>query len=216
MQRKMLYLTLMLLNGCPSIIQAKEVETVSIYYKKEVINGTVFVFREDTTNGNMKQTWHIDNHTVDYQEYLDGILQAEKEESKKERELALVRREKEHRFQQEAVAGLYKKLLRAAVLDVEQIITKINDERLTSFVLFAQDTISRQLFDQLTQHTMPKAQHLLKDSKSSFDVQECINLCEQLQAAGPRLEELFQSTVRNAIASCDDTKMLKDLLTIVQ
>ncbi len=196
--------------------QQRSIEIMSVYYKKEVINGSTFVYREDTVNGTKKKAWTVDGHPVDADEYEEAILNAEKEVRRKER-----RKEEEQRVHQQllhhqVLIMLNKKLLTIKIADIEVWLQKLHDYALEQFLVFNDSTYaSPEEFDQLSNECIPKVHSLILQGEDECDVGELLHWVNKLDKVPDQLCNLFYASVNNAIAACDDTKMLKKLLDVV-
>jgi len=192
----------------------REVEELSVYYKKEVLDGKTFVYREDVANGVKKQVWTIDGTPVEHEDFEQELLEAEKEVRRRERASQMERRELQHQERVVAVTELHKKLLRLLIQEVETALKKFDDYRLGPFLLFDQ-LFSRDEFEAIEKDLIPQAKQVLYSGIEDGDVTPLAGMIRKLDGLSDRLHGLFQETVNSAIKRCDDTKMLKDLLAIV-
>ena len=192
----------------------REVEELSVYYKKEILNGKTFVYREDVANGVKKQTWTIDSDLVDQETFEETVLESEKQVRRKERRQQMNRREFLIQERAISVVALHKKLLRLLIEQVETVLKKFDDHRLGSFLIFDQ-SFSRDEFESIEADLIQSAKQVLYSAGDDSDVSPLAAIIEKLDGLEGRLHDLFQTTVNSAIKRCDDTRMLKDLLVIV-
>ncbi len=192
------------------------VEELSVYYKKEVVDDTVFVYREDITNGVKKEVWSIDGKPVDYERYEDELLEAEKEVRRIKRKMELEQRIRFQEAKLQSVGMLNKKLLKLSIKSIEGVLGRFEDHRLASFLVFDQNSVfSREEFEKLENELLNEAKsHLYRDEKD-FDLEALKLMVASLDGIADRLQELFSVTVNNAIKQCDDTKLLKELLAVL-
>lgn len=192
----------------------REVEELSVYYKKEILDGKTFVYREDIANGVKKQVWTIDGVQVSQEDFEETLLETEKEVRRKERRQQMVRREALQQERSVAVIALHKKLLRLLIEQVQAELKKFEDHRLGPFLLF-DESFSREQFEAIEQELLQNAKQVLYNAGDDGDVSQLAVMIEKLDGLATRLHNLFQTTVNRAIKQCDDTRMLKDLLAIV-
>lgn len=192
---------------------SRDVEELSVYYKKEVVDDLVFVYREDVANGVRKQVWSIDGKSVDYEQFEDALLEAEKSARRVERRKKMERRKKNQENLSIAATELYKKLLRLFIVEIEDMLQKFDDHRLVPFLTFNQ-LFSKQEFESIEKELLPEAKSILY-SDDSKDIGALSEMVAKLESLPERLDDFFHITVNEAIKLCDDTRMLKDLLGVI-
>lgn len=193
-----------------------EVEIVSLFYKKEVINGHAFVHREDVVNGMSKKSLEIDGCPVDVQKYEDTILEAEKEVRRVERRQLEERRVRERAMRLESQINLSKKIVQVKIVEAEQWLTKLQDTRLKPFLVFdALTYASREEFDRVALELIPEAREVVMRTHQEISFDAIKSIGDNLEDTPQRLCDLFYASVDAAIKSCNDTKLLKELLDIV-
>lgn len=192
----------------------REIEELSVYYKKETLLGTEFVYREDMAAGTRKETWTINGKTVTAQAYEDAILEAEKELRREERRVDLERRRARQEAQLDLSLELHKKILRLTVDRVETILVRCKDPRLEPLLQFgAHSELSKADFE-AAQEDVVAAKKLLS-SRETDTLSALKALIAKLEPLPDRLESLIQASMDHAVKYCDDTKMLKELLGLV-
>jgi len=195
---------------------AREIEELAVYYKKEVIGGTSFVYREDVANGVKKEAWTVDGKPVDFQEYEENLLDAEKEVRRQERRVAEECRKRHQQARLSSTFQLQKKLLRLQIEQVEVVLKRFDDHRLTPFLLFDKEkTLSQEDFKHIDQTLLDQAKKLLYTADQEVDLPTLATMIEKFDVLPGRLQDLFHATVNNAIKRCDDTKVLKELLGVL-
>jgi len=198
-----------------TICPHRVVEIVSIYCKKEVINGKVFIYRDDMVNSEKKEIWSIDGQLVKKDEYEEAILDAEREVRRQERQQEEEQRKKAQLFKGEMTLVLQKKILRLTVDKIDELLKKFDTHNLKDFLAYKKQTISKELFDDLKGELLPEAKRLVykKDEEYSWDDMNL--MLAKVENLDEKLDLFYQDTVRNAIQQCDDTRVLKDLLELV-
>lgn len=202
-------------------IHARMVKEVFIRTTEEVVNGVVFSHRVDIAEGAITEQWGMDRVVIAEAEYTEALLEAEKAERKAERKAKAEERRQEERElarQQEFVSkvrvDICKKDLTLTLEVLETELAKVKDARLEPFYVFNESTFaSSDLFKNLTDDLIPHARRLITDKDCSEpDLQD---MQAQLQDKPTRVRELFRATVKQAINTCNDTHLLRELLEII-
>lgn len=203
--------------GCVVVAApAREIEELAVYYKKEVLGGKAFVYREDVANGVKKEAWTVDGKPVDSQEYEEALLDAEKEVRREERRVAEEYRKRHQQARLSSSFQLQKKLLRLQIEQVEVVLKRFDHHRLTPFLSFDKEkTLSQEDFEHIDQALLDQAKKLLYTADQEIDLPTLATMIEKFDMLPTRLQDLFHATVNNAIKRCDDTKVLKELLGVL-
>jgi len=195
---------------------SKKIELVSIYCKKEIIDEKTFIHREDIVNNEKKELWSIDGNNVEFAEYEQAILEAEKNIRKKERQAEETRRKEAQEFKNEAIFALNKKILRLKIETAENILKKFNNHNLSNFLNLDKNKIfSKKEFERLQNTFLPECKKFVYTADKNTDLLELSDMIAKIDTIPDKLNSLFYDTVRNAIGQCDDTKVLKELLEVV-
>jgi len=197
------------------VFPKRTVELVSIYCKKEVINGQVFIHRDDLVNNEKKEIWSINGQLVTQDKYQEAILDAEREVRKQERRLQEERRKKAQLFKNEMSLVLHKKILRLTVEKIDGVLKKFDTHNLTNFLAHKEDLISEELFENIKEDLLPEAKRLIYKKDQECNWSDMNLMLAKVGDLDEKLELFYQDTVRNAIKQCDDTKVLKGLLELV-
>lgn len=198
-------------NGHEKHISGREIEVISVYYKKEVIEGKTFIYREDVVNGKKKQSWTINGRSVDEEAFEEELLDAEKELRRKERLKEEGLRVREQERQLSTLRAIAKKQLELHVVAVEIALHKFDTVKLKPFLL--SEELQKEI-DQITQELLPQAKKMLSLPENS-SLEELNHSLSQLEGSPERLGELFYIAVNDAIQKCDDTRLLKELLEVI-
>jgi hypothetical protein len=190
-------------------------KTLNISVIEEVISNKTFTHRVDILNGKCDERWAIDGHPIGEDEYDEAILQAEKEERRAERMAAKDEQRKHDEFVLATQRAGWAKLLDLYLLKIQQELNRLNDSRLEPFFFFEADTISSEKeFEYIKNVLVVRAKEML-DQVGEADLEEIRGMASQVQDYPKRIRALYYATVKNAQAHSDDTKLLKDLLSIV-
>lgn len=212
MKQKLLIVILFVMNA---MVQARVIErSVSTTLLEERVNGQLFAYRCEVINGASHEYWAIDGRGVERLAYEEAIMQAEMVERQKERQLAYEHQQHMHQLHASAQHQLYKKMLTVVIEQLERELKKFNDDRIISFLQFKPETVDSYkemdyLKEQLEQARQLMCQPLLEQTTDLKKV------ATYLEPYTQKLEHLYYDSVNNAINSCDDTKMLKELLPLI-
>lgn len=195
-------------------LSARVERDVLITYTEERINNKLFKSRIDFENGTKKETYSIDGVTVPQEEYEEAILNAEKEEKRLERAAAhnslLAIGDLHNKIQ----AKLLKSELLPKVKKLEADSKRLLDDRLKAYIVFGKDTFeSQEDLDNFISEFIPEAYTIVNQDEK--DIKKLLELDNQITEYTKTIQEMFVSTVQNAIDKSDDTKLLKDLLFII-
>lgn len=190
---------------------------VSISYKEEHLNGTVFVVRQDWdhVSGVVQKTWMVDGKAVSQDAYQKAYQKAEKQQNMKERQhKERIEIQQYERRQHIAALGSLR-LLELAVADIESTLKRLDDKHLQPFFQFADNSIASQsILDQLNDEMLPKARKILRSSSAS-DAQSIHELLAFLEPMNQKLADFFYNSVEQGIKNADDPKVLKHWLSVV-
>jgi hypothetical protein len=197
----------------PAVPLCKTVHTKSSYEKKTVIGSDVFVERDEEDNGQVHQSWVMNGIAVNKQMYDDALGNAEIALLRQDREQEKRHRDREQKNRVQTVVCGYQKVLRTKIAQIEQWLQKINQNNLDVLLQFGPSTIaSQQDLECLRKEVLPRAKEVVVEGVL-VDLQA---VCLQIDAIPNQLCDLFYTTAKHAITVCNDTKILRDLLTIVE
>jgi hypothetical protein len=217
---------------------------VEVFYVEEVSGGESFIYRIDAIDGKKRESWSINGTSVDRVEYSQRLMQADMLEQQRlrevERDRQLAKMEEAHELR----ILLSKKLVRIALADIDREYSKLADVRLLPYRLYGRTTFANEeTLRECMESVVVRARKLLElpiDSswqgaqhKSCEDidvdcpepqdeaVQELVSVelltatANELSELPEKLEGLYRATIKNAVATCDDTKLLKELLSLI-
>ena len=207
------FLGLLLFDGAISARVLQKSLNISVI--EEVIDNKTFIHRVDILNGKRDERWAIDGQSVQEDEYDEAILEAEKAERRQERKAC----KKEQRDHDEFVIAFQRagcaKIIELYLVRIKDELYRLADRRLKQFLHFEEDTISSEKeFDYIKNVLIIRAQELL-DTIDEVELEELQGMMRRLEEYPKNLRALYYGTVKNAQAHSDDTKLLKDLLSII-
>lgn len=199
-----------------SCLHAHQVEEISVYYKKEKINGSEFVYRCDEVNGAVKKSWTINGQSVEKTNFDESIIQAEMHERMQERAQQEQRLARQQELRLTLQRQMHQKVLTAQVQEVTQELAKFKEHDLQKFLAFGAESFSEQQeFDDLVHTVLPQAKKLVDPCNNEVTVTQLQAMSAQLKSMPTKLSELFYATVKQAISHYDDPQILKNLLAMV-
>ncbi len=204
-----------------SLAAASKKETF-VRLTQEEINGTMFTHRSKVYDGTVEDTWTINGKHVDGDEYEAAYLKAKTAELQQERQM----REQEHRqhemeiaqqqkFARAARIGIHKRTLHELIEIVEQEMQKLNDERLMPYRVFDATTYATPEHLAHLNRTVAKAKQMTSENEDELTERVLSNMHEELANHPARLKEFYRASVKQAINTCDNTQLLKELLELL-
>lgn len=203
------------INSYTELLSSRHIEIVSSYVKKTEINGKIFLEREEFFNGSGKRVWVVDGKPVTQVDFEESLLDAERELRREELRNEQAQRQTQATFKERSLVAGTRKTLALLIQDIDRQLAKLNMEKFGPFLLFDDSNFGGQeQFNTLVQELLPRARDLYqKDERVTMP--ELMAMVDQLEVMPKKLQNLFQKTVEHAIETCDDTKVLKELLDIV-
>ena len=183
--------------------------------KEEKINDSTFTHRVDIIDGKRKEVWALNGKSVIEEEYEEAVLEAEKEENRKERKKQKKLRRKHENFVLRSQRGCISKIIEQSIKQIRDELYRLEDQRLEPFLLFNEKTISSlKELEYIKNVLIAKARELLSQP-DEIGLDELRSMMHRLEEYPERLRDFYYATVKNAQEQSDDTKLLKDLLSIV-
>ncbi len=207
--------TLFLISLTTFSLPATVTKQLMTFVVEEAHNGTSFKHLTDIENGSKKESFFVNNKSVGPLEYEDTLLNAQKEETKKERKKTQEDRIRMYETQYKARVKIAQSDLKQALSTLENELTQLADERIKPFIVYKSDTMSSA--DQtaaIKEKLMPDARKLA-ESSPDIDIKKINDMTAELRSLIPRVHETFITAVNNGINKADDTKLLKELLTLL-
>lgn len=201
----------------PISLAGRSIELSSVTLQKEIINNITFIQRHETINGIAKHAWFINGQVVEQEEFDTEILEAEKEEQRIAREHHYRSLVEQQQYKEKHMRRGYEKLLTKSIEHVEQILHKIDALHLDQFLFFNPKTYAtRENYDTIRAQLIPDAYEMLQNFGTHFDKQKIQEMVQKLDETSELVRTLIHDSIEYAIAHCDDTKVLKELLATVE
>ena len=213
--QKRIPLVLCFLLLISSQIAGKTVCHKMVMETEEKIHGITFKHILES-GATIKEIYLINAASVAKDEYILRLEQAEKEERELCRKIEDDRMHARARFMSDSQLQIYQKLLSRNFMEIKQWLAKLDMPVVSNYYLFSADTIaSKGAFESFKNDVFLKAQALLEEYNEQQDIVALQKLIEQYDQMPYRLERFFQKSVQQAIKHCDDTKILKELLSLL-
>lgn len=197
------------------ILYCKTIErSVSVSIVEEKINGERFTHRSDLIDGKAQDLWSINGQNVNYEEYQNAIADAQLAENRLMRHAQEEQRKREQRFKMQAHYDILKKIVQNLIVEINKELTKLKNILLIPFLQFSQDTIRSQDALYELEQKLTHADDIVQRFDSN-DIQLLREISNDLELYPEKLVKLYQDSVNYAIKTCDNTKELKEFLTLV-
>lgn len=183
---------------------------------EETFNGMVFKQVTEIENNVRKESFYINGKVVAAEEFERVLLDAQKEENRKERKKLQEDRIRVYESQYKARVKIEQADLKQAVGGLEHELQKLADERIKPFMVYSYDTISSA--DQvmaIREKLLGEAKKLVEGGAEGIDIKKITDMTTQIKALIPKAREVFIASVNNGINKADDTKLLKELLNML-
>lgn len=203
---------LLLISSC---VVAKTFRQRMVIETEEKINQ--IIFKHIIESGvSVKDVYLINGVAVSKEEYAIRIQKAEQEEQEMCRKMEEERIYAKVEFISTTQLQIYKKMLSKTFIEVKQWLAKLEMPIVSEYYVFSTDTIaSKGAFESFKNDLFLKAQSLFDEYTQLQDVLALQKLLDQYEKVPYRLERFFQNSVQQAINHCDDTKILKELLSLL-
>ncbi|MFH1644513.1 MAG: hypothetical protein ABIA74_05050 [bacterium] len=219
-----------------SFINAKEVllqANSSVKQVKFILENEPMVFTEkyQNLNGKITQSFSINEEWVAQQDYFKKFAWAENEEKRLEREEAerkkmqelrlaqeemQARKMEEEQFVKEAKIEGMKKLVKLELQNVESSFDKLDKYKLENYFMFENGTFTNE--DDLNEvkiGLVAQSRGLIIKNAEELEEAELKNTLTKLEVLPEKIERFFRQSVRFAINQCNDTRRLKELLSLI-
>lgn len=195
----------------------------------------IFTQKHQSINGKVTNSWRIQDgqneEEVFADEYEKRMFLAEKEEleiAKEEEErikqeeedkrlLLLEQKKKEEElFLLQARLQTLKKLVWLELEMVEKSFSKLDKYDLEQYFVFEDETFSSiQSLCDVKVSLVNQARELSIRAEEDLDKDELKNVLTRLEVVPDKVERFFRQSVKYSISQCNDTRRLKELLTLI-
>ncbi|MBA2307150.1 hypothetical protein H0W26_03400 [Candidatus Dependentiae bacterium] len=186
------------------------------YEQEEVVHNLTFIHTITIENLTKKEGYFVEGKEVTKAEFEEQFSHAEKEERKKKRQLQQEERFKFHETRYKGAIKINQKDLAVILSELEVELNRLLDERLKPFLIFPSALLSseKELLELRDSH-LPRAKQLQDVNWNVLDITTLNATLISMKKMIPTIKEAFLETVNNAIEKADDTRLLKELLTLI-
>lgn len=211
------FMVIFILLGQVLVLNARMmVKDRSQFYTEEHVDGQLFAHRLDYFEGVRKEQWNVDGKFVDAKTYQERILEAEKNERRRERHKEEQEKVDQQLFKMKAQRAILKKLVQAQLQFFMHDTALLEQHHLEPYFVYAQGTFANsEAYTNFVAKTLVNAQKILQEQSDGADNSELQEAHEQLEAMHDKWKLFVRSALEQAIEKCNDTKMLKELLQLV-
>lgn len=189
------------------------IKTIKIEVIQEVVDNHAFVHKMEDINGIFKEQWLVDNTPIGHEEFKKHKIEARMRELEREELRALERRKRVFQADYRARRALQKKLLAHILDQVEQQLACISNIHLMPYFMYSSITLSNAEELERIEQEQKKAEDLVDDSESTLNqLQESYVYLESMVS---KLQQFFYDSLENAIEHCDDPRLLKEFLELL-
>ena len=216
-------------NAKELLVQANS----SVKQVKFILEDDQMIFTEkyQNLNGKVTESFSINEQWVTKEEFNKKFIWAESEEKRIEREaedrkkqeeelrkkeLLAQKKEESEKFIQEAKIEGMKKLVKLELQNVENSFAKLDKYKLDNYFMFEENTFfNEDVLNESKIGLIARARGITIKNTEELDSDELKDVLSKLEVLPDRIERFFRQSVRFAINQCNDTKRLKELLSLI-
>jgi hypothetical protein len=181
----------------------------------ELIDGKEFSHTVASDKGVVIHEFCIDRVPVQQDDFYKSLDAAYVLDLRKERQSRIKAQQSRIAFVDDCNRAIIEKSVKNTVFAAQQMFDKLNHESLKPYLKFSEKTIQSPYQLAEMKKCLDEADGDFKDMVKEHDIEGLAQLLKKTEQWPDRLEACFKSSVQSAIAECDDTTMLKELLTLV-
>ncbi len=197
-------------------LETRYVRHVSMFEQEEIIHGVSFAHSIVSDQGAVKEEFFISKIPVQKDEYYKEIELAQLSDLRKEREKIESKKQSRIEVVDQAQLAIIEKLIAKRLDEITLALESLHHEQLKQYYVYQKNSVEswQQLFDlkQFVQHSALKE---LKELLGRHDMPGLQKMLDSVDSWPDRLDLFFKESVQNAIKNCDDTAVLKELLTLL-
>lgn len=191
----------------------------------------IFTEKYQNLNGKVTESFSINDQWITKEEFNKKFVWAESEEKRiereaeerkkqeeelKQKELLAQKKEEEEKFIQEAKTEGMKKLVKLELQNVETSFAKLDKYKLDNYFMFEDNTFfNEDILNESKIGLVAQARGVTIKNTEELDHDELKETLSKLEVLPDKIERFFRQSVRFAINQCNDTKRLKELLSLI-
>lgn len=206
---------LLFLTVVPSVPVSYFVQESSVYQRCRVIGGQEFCHTVRSHQGTITEEFLCNSVPLEQDEYQKKLDQAYLKQLRNDDQLKAEKEKQRLLWQQDISAKVVEKIAVQNLEKIKTLTASLHQDILTKYLVFVEHSLIAG-HGQLAEvaRSVPiwhqQITSLLKEHRLS-DLQQ---LSQHLEKVTANLESMFALTMQNAIARCDDTQILKQLLDL--
>lgn len=181
----------------------------------ELIDGKEFSHTVASDKGVVAHEFCIDRVPVQQDDFYKSLDAAYVADLRKERQSRIKTQQSRIAFVDDSNRAIVEKSVKNTVFAAQQMFDRLNSEALKPYLKFSEKTVQSPYQLAEMKKCLDEADGALKDMVKKHDIDGLAQLLKKIECWPDNLEACFKSSVESAIAQCDDTTMLKELLTLV-
>ena len=191
----------------------------------------IFTEKYQNLNGKVTESFSVNDQWITKEEFSKKFVWAESEEKRieretqerkkqeeelKQKELLAQKKEEEEKFIQEAKIEGMKKLVKLELQNVENSFVKLDKYKLDNYFMFEENTFfNEDILNESKIGLVAQARGITIKNTEELDSNELKETLSKLEVLPDKIERFFRQSVRFAINQCNDTKRLKELLSLI-
>lgn len=192
------------------------VHETSMYSTTKLIHGKEFEHIRSNDNGKVQEKFSINGVPVEEDDYRKTLESAYLADIKNTQQATDRKHHDRETFRDEVNAALLEKLVKQSIAEIRGLLVDLENSALKPYLAFDVKGISSQ--NQLVEiqkflDVLHKELPVMVASHHLHGLQEII---KKLELLNQQLESCLKNSVHKAIAQCDDTAILKELLKMIE
>lgn len=191
----------------------------------------VFSEKYQNVNGEITENWYINGVETDRANYFKEMDKTEEEEKRIEKEEAERRRleeeekrkqllnekiEKEKEFRKTTKIHALKKLVSLELAKVQNSFSRLDKYNLQDYFVFECETFdSEYVLENIKTGLVNRAKEITIRPFEDLNKKDLKSILCELEIVPSKVERFFRKSVQYAINNCDDTRRLKELLSLI-
>ncbi|HSW76218.1 MAG TPA: hypothetical protein VLG50_04200 [Candidatus Saccharimonadales bacterium] len=178
----------------------------------ELIDGKEFSHTITSDKGVVTQEFSIDRVPLQQDDYYKALDAAYLSDMRKERQARVKSQQERIAFIDDTHRAIVEKSTKNTIFAAQDLFNRLNHESLRPYLKFGEKTIQSPYQLAEMKKYVDGADSILKDKNQNIDDMQ--EMFKKIETWPDRLQACFKESVQSAIAQCDDTTMLKELLTL--
>lgn len=207
---------LFIMSLSSGIIAKSYISEHSVMSSSMNVNGKEFKHTKKNDNGILSEEFLIDSVPVEQDEYfntlnsvkLDFMNQVSKDDNKRDLERLSMR----HEIQ----TSLRTKVIQTSLLDLENSLKILERSILQPYLIFDSKGIKSKTDIEIIKNRAESIRKDLKGLLNRHDLVAMHNIEQELDVLIDQVQVCLKKSIQNATRTCDDTKVLKELLTMLE